>query len=542
VSTDRASKVDEYLQRILQGSDFPAFARQMRETMAKLEDDDASTQSVVNLVLRDYSLTLNIIRAANSVFYNRTGKAIQSATHAMMLLGAERVRHIASTILLFEHYQGRSAGLKELMLLALLTANHARETSIRVRYPEPEEAHLGGMFGNLGEVLVAAHFPNEYAKVLDLVNKEKRSAGIAAFNVLGFHFEELGEAMARHWGMPDSVLTAMRARAGATSGPLATITAFSHDLTHAIYREGRDGVAVAEVLERYREKLALSKEQACEVIEAAVGETREIFADAHASLDDLRLRRQTNAALYALGLEGAAERHASGEHEPTLSDVREQLLRELEATVHQNEFDLNKVLLLALEAILRGGPFDRVLLGIADAQRAEISGRFGLGAGIEGLVARFRFPISDRGGAFARALARRDDLVLFGDSVRASDEKQALRLMGATGVGVLPLLVEGKLIGALYFDRAKLDENIDHATLAFVRSVRRNAARAVEVRRARTPTPVPRTAQAKSEVVLRLLRGEAIDVLSRETGLSVDELDVWRRDFLAGAVAALGQR
>ena len=49
------------------------------------------------------------------------------------------------------------------------------------------------------------------------------------------------------------------------------------------------------------------------------------------------------------------------------------------------------------------------------------------------------------------------------------------------------------------------------------------------------------TAMRRGEIVLRLLRGEALDALSKETGVTAEALATWRRDFLAGAIAALGR-
>ncbi len=49
------------------------------------------------------------------------------------------------------------------------------------------------------------------------------------------------------------------------------------------------------------------------------------------------------------------------------------------------------------------------------------------------------------------------------------------------------------------------------------------------------------TVEKQATVVLRLLHGESIDTVSRETGVPVDELDSWRRVFLGAAAAALGQ-
>ena len=47
------------------------------------------------------------------------------------------------------------------------------------------------------------------------------------------------------------------------------------------------------------------------------------------------------------------------------------------------------------------------------------------------------------------------------------------------------------------------------------------------------------SAQKKLEVVLRLLRGESIDSLSRECVVTVETLARWRDDFIAAGVAGL---
>jgi transposase len=50
------------------------------------------------------------------------------------------------------------------------------------------------------------------------------------------------------------------------------------------------------------------------------------------------------------------------------------------------------------------------------------------------------------------------------------------------------------------------------------------------------------SAGRKSEVVLRLLRGEAIDAVSREVAIPVHQLEEWRRAFLDGGKANLRTR
>lgn len=50
------------------------------------------------------------------------------------------------------------------------------------------------------------------------------------------------------------------------------------------------------------------------------------------------------------------------------------------------------------------------------------------------------------------------------------------------------------------------------------------------------------SAKAKTEVVLRLLRGEAVDVVSREIQVPAHELEAWRRTFLEAGGEGLKKR
>ena len=50
------------------------------------------------------------------------------------------------------------------------------------------------------------------------------------------------------------------------------------------------------------------------------------------------------------------------------------------------------------------------------------------------------------------------------------------------------------------------------------------------------------SAKAKSDVVLRLFRGEAVDTVSREIQVPAHEIETWRRDFVDTGIAGLKKR
>jgi hypothetical protein len=79
--------------------------------------------------------------------------------------------------------------------------------------------------------------------------------------------------------------------------------------------------------------------------------------------------------------------------------LRARLRAELEDIVDPaSNAAIGAVLLQAIGAIVRGGPFDRVLACFFTADRMQLVARTGLGDGVEALIAKFEFPVSVRGG------------------------------------------------------------------------------------------------------------------------------------------------
>ena len=560
------SPVEGRLQRILADVDFPAISNDALEALKEVPDDESSIHRLANIVLREYALTVKVLRTANSAHYRRTDKHIRSAAHAMLLLGAGTVRNLAASLLLFEHYRKRSPGLKELMLLSLLTANHARELALLRGLPDPEEANLCGMFRNLGEVLVAAYFPRDYARILQVMEQRACGQAAAAFEVLGFPYEELGEAMARNWGMPDRVVAGIRSAGTQASDDLLAITAFAHELTTAVYRRdadpARDGVA--EVLQRFAKRLKLGRDEVGGVLQSALKETRATFAAANVTLDGLTLRKQQHAALAALGShetlviddeagDGSATgvRDGSGEslqlarpdaRPESRHELRHELLGEVERMAMPGSGEvLSRVILMALEAAFRGGPFQRVVLCMMTTDHRQLKARNGLGAGVESMLDRFTCDVDSRTSPIAMAVGRHAGVCLPLECDFSRTEWRFAQTFAASSYLVVPLIVAGKAIGCLYCDRATGEGAPDTATVAYVRAVCETVQRGITARNADAHGHGIHTAEFKRDAVLRLFAGEPVAQVATALSIDPDMLEIWRRDFLAGAMARLSQ-
>ena len=283
--------------------DFPAFSQQIEDALRVLGDEEVSAQKLAELVLRNYSLTLKVLRAANSFTFNRAGVPIFSVAQAIFRLGIARVRTLVSGLMYFEHFHARTGPVKELVLLSLVSANHAAGAASKIG-SAPEEAYLCGMLRNLGEVLLACYFPDDYERVLTRAVRTQGSSAEACERELGFGFEDLGREMVSRWGMPPSVVSAITSElpdSPRTAPPTLVLTALGHGLTTALYRgDARDARARMTLLvQKLGMPLGLSLEAVKEIADAAATEARRTFARLNVRPKDLAILDRSKSRVHA---------------------------------------------------------------------------------------------------------------------------------------------------------------------------------------------------------------------------------------------------
>ena len=117
------------LQRAINDSPgFPAFTANVQELLAIQENPYKTVNAVSSIILRDLSLTTQILKIVNSIFYQTYQRQVHTVSSAVMVLGFDRLRDLAVGLRLFEHFQkSEFAHLKKLIVLSFLTAIQAQE-------------------------------------------------------------------------------------------------------------------------------------------------------------------------------------------------------------------------------------------------------------------------------------------------------------------------------------------------------------------------------------------------------------------------------
>jgi len=271
-----------------------------------LDLDGGSSKKLVQVVLQDVGLASQVLRLANSAMYNHSGRPIMNVAHAIAVLGWLEVRGMASTVRYIEHFTNRSPALRELVVTSVLTAVQAREIAKFLGYPHPEEAYICGLFRNLGEVVIACHFPQEHAQIIVILAEENIPERAACLRVLDFFWDDVGKSVAALWQMPRAVRSSMETSSmtagSALDRSLASIANYSHNFTRALYRRGAaiETIHLETVLNPAAQATLVSLRDLYAIVNSARDETEELFSTLQIPTETLRISKQAERARAAL--------------------------------------------------------------------------------------------------------------------------------------------------------------------------------------------------------------------------------------------------
>ncbi|HRI91062.1 MAG TPA: HDOD domain-containing protein [Accumulibacter sp.] len=524
----RQSTIEFLLRRMRHKSDFPALSESVGAINRITSSENQNLAELSNTILKDFSLTNKILRMVNSVHYRQAGGGnISTVSRAIVVLGLDAVRSIAITVMLFEHLQNKdnSNQLKEEFLRAHLAGVLARDIGGKsMARGDIEQAFICSLFHNLGRLLSQYYFPDESAEIRRLAQQKDCSDDLAAQQVLGLSFEDLGVGIAQSWGFPRLIINSMRKlppgsvrRPANMDDRLRVLAALSNDLCSLVADAGVEQQAkeLRRIVARFGEVIDVDEQDLQRTL-------RKSFEQVSQFAGVLRLNlQQTNFGKQSRAWGGAAGGRALAADLPTqedglagtvLSDVAADGLAGDEAAADGarstaaaapvssevilmagiqdvsnaliSDFKLNDVLRIILETIYRAKGFKNVILCVRDGRSNAMLGRFGFGPEAPEIAKRFRFSLVFSADIFHAALANGAD-ILISDT---RDAKIAPRIpawfrraVTAETFVVFPLCVRGNAVAMIYADRQRAGEIvIAKAELSLLRTLRNQAVLAIK--------------------------------------------------------------
>jgi len=180
----------------------PDIALKIRHA-AESEDCDADT--ITEIINMDQSIVAKILKTANSVMYNTSGKKIESCKTAYMRMGSKTVVNLVISFAMKELFNSDSPVIKNKMKSVWQhSVKVAAISSVLARLTpgfDPEKALLAGLLHNIGAVAVLNNLGDNQSTVeeADLMD-----------NILFALQSEVGETLLEKWDFPEDIIEVVK--------------------------------------------------------------------------------------------------------------------------------------------------------------------------------------------------------------------------------------------------------------------------------------------------------------------------------------------
>jgi diguanylate cyclase (GGDEF)-like protein len=151
-------------------------------------------------------LTAKLLKVANSSMYGFAGR-VKSIESALSILGINALKNIALSFIIVRRWQGDSSSgfdFEYFWKRSVTAAVAAQMLAPRVNY-DSNDIFVSGLLQDIGVLVFYQHCTDSYMEVLALKNSTERPGHVIERQLLGVCHAELGGALLKEWGLPESI-------------------------------------------------------------------------------------------------------------------------------------------------------------------------------------------------------------------------------------------------------------------------------------------------------------------------------------------------
>ncbi len=459
----------------LQGTKaFPALTASVRAINELTSAEDQNMGKLSSAILKDFGLTTNILRVANSPTYrSSSGDGISSVSRAISVLGLATVRNIALTVVLFEQMDNARLvkEIKDAILQAYLAGAIAREASASVLPRRTEEVYTSALLHSIGRVVAIIHFPDEMLQIRALVADQGLSDQEAARKVLGVDFSLLGQGVTEQWLFPVALVKAQRhlpsgviERPQTADDTLWVLSGFGNEVCAALLQG--PGTEVGDVLaalsERFAETLTISRTDLNLLVLKAFDEVKVVASTMGVKLGESefiqrlgeRVASGSDAPAAAGGAAAAGPPGTSASANKDAAKILAAGISKLNAAV-ASKLSLNDIFDIVQHALLEALDFQRIIICTRDDKAGMMVARMSRGKDATQSVRRLSFPLSGPADVFRLAVDNGVDIVIndIDEPKIAAKIPAWYRNIGAKTFALMPMMQKGKTVALIYYDK-----------------------------------------------------------------------------------------
>lgn len=214
--------VQHFRAEVIAKKNLPTIPAVLAKILQLSDNLDANGKDLIAVIEKDQALTGKMLRLANSAFFGQS-RRVATIPRAVVLLGFSTVRNLALGVKVWDALgTGISRPrLEELWTHSVAVAAAAKTIAARLRAGDPDETFTAGLLHDVGRLVLAMRFRDDYWKVVGGPAETEPVDAIEREH-FGVDHAEVGGWMLEAWALPPGIVEAVRlhhAASGRQSGP-----------------------------------------------------------------------------------------------------------------------------------------------------------------------------------------------------------------------------------------------------------------------------------------------------------------------------------
>ena len=483
METPNLNRKDEVIDKIRRSSDLPGLVETIGFFNDLKEIENQKVTEIANIILKDYGLTTKLLKTVNSVHFLHFGE-VTTISRAIFLLGIDYIKNIALALKIFDHFQKNSSNREILNTIsqAFCGGIFAQKIIRDLNFVEEEEAFICSLLHPLGKILVTFSMPEKMVEVRRLSAEEDITEDMAASQVLGISYEELGMTFAREWNFPKKIVRSMHniSPGELVSDPqetekLSMVATLSTEISNTLgldLQKEEKVEKIGKLIEGYKNHIAVKEGKWDNLIVSTAQDLNQLAEDLNLDFRELPFSQQ---------LEDWSGQEGSTTSDAEVLEFKTDALKPMDAFFKKDDqeesvsifsrgiqeintsmlrpFAVNDIITIALETIHRGMKrfkIERTLFFVKDTAEPIMKLRLGFGDKIETVRKWFIIELEGSKDIFKLSVSRNDDLII--QDIYAKQIKKFVpswyrkNVLSSYYMILLPISVKNKNIGLVILE------------------------------------------------------------------------------------------
>ncbi len=209
---EQSEKVDAVMKKLQHVAELPTLPHIASTLLQMVYSPDCSMPEIGKVIERDPALAANVLKVVNSPLFGVRHR-IADVSKALVLLGIREIVNLVSGLVVFRMFEaskGKSTFLRKDFWLhsagcAVLSRSIAKAASV----DSSGEEFVAGLLHDIGKILLDQYFHKEFARAIQLAEREQISLYEAEKRILDISHPELGRWIAKKWNLPRSITDAI---------------------------------------------------------------------------------------------------------------------------------------------------------------------------------------------------------------------------------------------------------------------------------------------------------------------------------------------